>query len=1585
LADITSRVKFLGDASQLLQTYRAIGAQASLLDRQINAINRASLQIKGFAIQGPGITAARAFETYFGPGIRDVKTEFDSINKVLKTTGETFIQVGKQGKFLTGTFEEIHGNTDDILKATQAYSGALSTNAQALSATRQAYLSTTGPVNQRINLLKKQLALEVQQGIISKQTADSIIDRERRLRNYDRAPALQNYVKQKAQAFQALALARAEIDRAIAAPPTVGPASLQNIPKNILRELYARGLPRDPAAQFARGAEATVTGDLIHGTQRAAIQFRDMNGVLQQAQVEWDKNGKAITRFGGNLSGLQNLLNQTVRNLQKVVQWTAATTLVFGTLAFAASELSTLVNLDKSLKQLSITAQSTSEQTRGLFSNLADTAFETATPLAEMVKAADDIALATRKAGSTSKEYQQDILNLSQAVGIFTNLTGVDTVQATDLLTSAMKQLGIETEDVVGVLSKITAVAGGQSNAIADIAQVLAVMSEAARQAGLSIDETIATAQVLSQVTAKSPAEIATAFKNLTGSLDSTAGTKALAKFNIDLRDSAGNLRNILDIYGEISDKIRQGVIAPDQVKGLVKAIAGGPRRVPDAAALLSNIDQIEAVTLRSVSATNEALIANAKILDTTAAKLTQLKVIVDRFAFEKFGPALKDTVEVFLQAATSLVDVLNSVDAGAISTALTLAGMFLALRIGGGILARFVGGIFSMVESLNATRIAAVGAGQAVAQFGAKAAVAQQLAGARGGITPAGIKSGAASLIGYGAIGAGLTAATGGNPLQVVGGGLQGVGLAALAIPHPFAKAAAAAAILGGTFLQMATASNEAAQSVDNVAASAEEVLTAFAAYSEARDILENLGKTQKELSTSIENLTSKQNKSASDLALLNDFQSQYVQNTLAMADANVKLADAQQILNDKIGPGFQEAIAAATSGRLNPEQLQELIKEYQYAILRATRPDLTLPEEIDIPDVQRAGFLPYNLSPVDTAYVPTQTTQPLRLQQADVEAPVPLVDLHLDELEQDANKAKLLFNSLGTEIIASITPTGRAFDLIDGALQRLKASGDPAADAMIKTFNAFKQGKDAVNAAEVNLAIFQARIEALSAIGDPSAATLQKGLDLVTKIVNVGALEGGEKGADAIFQATKSFADLLKSGEAIKPEDFLPTVKLYAELSGATQGLTDKNIAYQAILDSLGLEYELLGERARVSLGQISEETAELIENLTELQGSLLEDYTLKRADLQARKQGGEFEGKEGEFAAQDKQLKALEEQIIRVTDAYINAEETIPGFETVVDEFAASLTNVVGLHDAEVLSTDQLIARLFSLADTYGLTGAQVDILGNKLVALADTARQIDAIKASFGISAEVDLSGAIKALQALRNSVSSMAKLPIIGNIIGGAGLGPIDNALQQLINAQSSIGGAGSSLGAVYTGGAGSGGPGGSAPTTKAPKGPGLDVSTIDIPDAIATAYNRDALIQEAIRRAKALQAKIPGAAKEASNDIVELLKGTQRILEVRGVKDDLLRRALEELADIEKKRLEFETKADTIRRIRVGSGSFAAIANVPVNTQTGVSLGGAQGPINISLNLNGTVLTPAQLAQFADLVAAALKRQIANG
>ena len=165
-------------------------------------------------------------------------------------------------------------------------------------------------------------------------------------------------------------------------------------------------------------------------------------------------------------------------------------------------------------------------------------------------------------------------------------------------------------------------VAGGQAHAIADIVQSMSGLAEAAKAAGFTVDEQIAAVQVLAQVTNKTSAEVAHGLQEPIGSVSQVGSEKILSQFGIEVRDAAGGVRDFLDIYENVTKAIAQGVIPQNRIPDVIRGISGGPRRAPDAAALLSNIGRIDEVIARSAGATNEALIANAKVLDTNQAKL---------------------------------------------------------------------------------------------------------------------------------------------------------------------------------------------------------------------------------------------------------------------------------------------------------------------------------------------------------------------------------------------------------------------------------------------------------------------------------------------------------------------------------------------------------------------------------------------------------------------------------------------------------------------------------------------------------------------------------------------------------------------------------------------------------------------------------------------------------------------------------------------------------------------------------------------------------------------------------------------------
>jgi len=171
------------------------------------------------------------------------------------------------------------------------------------------------------------------------------------------------------------------------------------------------------------------------------------------------------------------------------------------------------------------------------------------------------------------------------------------------------------------------------------------------------------------------------------------------------------------------------------------------------------------------------------------------------------------------------------------------------------------------------------------------------------------------------------------------------------------------------------------------------------------------------------------------------------------------------------------------------------------------------------------------------------------------------------------------------------------------------------------------------------------------------------------------------------------------------------------------------------------------------------------------------------------------------------------------------------------------------------------------------------------------------------------------------------------------------------------------------IGGTFTGGGGV-----SSTPTGAANGP--DQSILDIGDLSS------AQLQQAIQIALQLQSKIPGATKEASDDIITIIKDAAFLREVRGLDENLLRIAIEELTQqmdeanrLEAARLQQEA---LLSNLVVNAGPLSALISQPtlfglggqLSSGSGLNFDPTQGNfvINVPVELNG--LEPALLQQM---------------
>jgi TP901 family phage tail tape measure protein len=1611
-------------------------AQSEL--KQLRATPEAQLVDRAKSLLAQATSPDAAF--FRGPTtIKDLQRELDDItNKAIKKYGAGITSTGRQqykspaGRFISEPEAQklISNNAPAIAKAIQVGAAA----------------PQLAPVIKSRTELVNKLSAPLD-AAIGKITAD--------IAAFDKTIAKLGAVEGKAIAAAGRAEERiraanapafAKVDRAARGTPPIDRdlATVLSQSKELKKGLLASGLGAgktfgtkefQKALSLQEASVSSYVNNLRTGVKTVQGSFRDLDtGLLNQFTADIDKNGKVVGRWGGQLAGAGQFLNQTVRNLQKVIQWTVATTVVFGTLAAVVTQLQDINELNTSLARLSITAQTSGEQTRILFKDIAQVAYDTATPLKELVKVSDDIALATREAGQSSDEWKQKILDLTNAVGIFTNLTGVETVAAADQLSAAFKQLGIAPEGLVGVLNKVTAVAGGQATSIAEIVKALGSVAGAANAAQLTLDEQIAAVQVLSQVTSKSADEIATSFKNLFGSISSVGSVKALEKFGIAVRDESGNLRPFLDIYRDIADAIGKGVIPQGKVQDVLRGISGGPRRAPDAAALLNALPLIEQAIEKSANASNEALVANAKILDTNAAKIQQFQNAVDFQIFQKFGQVIADATANLAAFGTTMLNVFGGIPTELIGTLIQLTAIIVATRTFGGLLQKIgildafrglITGLGSFRTSLKAaaveasvlqnyvTGVSAKGKTQFVGGISEKTARQRAEAGLttvggasallRNNLGKAAVIGGAGAL----AIGAGAL-----NQGQNVGGLLQGVGgLATVLNP------AVGLAIFGiGTALQFMTKSADTAKK--SQAELSSEIYTGIQNLKEAQTTANGYAEAQKKAADQLLILQGQTKLSADEQALLATTTEQYVTATLALASANQTVSQTFDELLVKLPSLAAEyqatkiALAGLQTGSLESQQLEQRLLQdilkglglgiYAGETISPTKTFVPVPREpgTQVQRIDRVGQELVDLSTI--ADDPSKLRQVFKVYEDGFVAfnKIPANAANIAYLQNALAQIIELGDASGftSEEIKALTKT-----ILGLAVDTSTVTREAAIVAQNKADTLFRQSVGQLRGEPLaNTLIADTILEALSTVRQfappgrpgPFGTTDTRAQEALSGTFNqINQLRG--KGVAIpnalIIEAAANSLKLQQSTEGFS--------NLYEQL--ADKGVPALNTAFYELAQTYGLNNEQLKSlREQLNLTAVDAQVvAEQISAAIETARRTADTSYAERAlKLVIAENSGDFEKNAAGLAT----LVAQNEQAHRTNLQLIDSFSTLS--ESSMVDLNNALAGVVGLQGLYITEAQQADTENFNAAESIA---AMTENLVENAIAAGVNAEGIKKIQEEVA-----KLIGVLTAIPTYKQVIIEVTTLYNEGGRTGQGGkdvrsqqrlvdaINDQKNAIaegtdpasiaQQIIDAiNAEFGkGLGSQLGQLpKTGGA----------TNK----PGLldipkefiDQSSLETirkgilsPEAKAAGYtNLNDILQRAVKSARGLQSLVPGEDKANKQEIVELLSGTKRILETRGVGEEYLRRALDELAEQIKKQNDLLDKANQIRRIRVGAGDFAAFANVPLNTRTGVSVGGPEGPISINLNINGQLLTPAQFSQLADQIGAALKRQLAGG
>lgn len=256
----------------------------------------------------------------------------------------------------------------------------------------------------------------------------------------------------------------------------------------------------------------------------------------------------------------------------------------------------TVIDLDAALTDLRIVTGGTREETKKLLATYNDMAQE----LGATTVATTESAVEWQRQGYNIKDTNElikDSMVLS-VVGM------VDSADAAQYLTSAVKGYKVEVSDAMGIVDKLTSVDLKAAVSAGGLAEAMARTANSARQAGVDMNSLIGYIAAVGEVTQRDMSTVGEAFKSIFARygnvklgklIDDESGESlndfetALSAVGISLRNQEYQFRDFNDVMIELGKSYQT---MSDVERSAIATTLGGVRQRENVLVLLENLDK---------------------------------------------------------------------------------------------------------------------------------------------------------------------------------------------------------------------------------------------------------------------------------------------------------------------------------------------------------------------------------------------------------------------------------------------------------------------------------------------------------------------------------------------------------------------------------------------------------------------------------------------------------------------------------------------------------------------------------------------------------------------------------------------------------------------------------------------------------------------------------------------------------------------------------------------------------------------------------------------------------------------------------
>jgi hypothetical protein len=517
---------------------------------------------------------------------------------------------------------------------------------------------------------------------------------------------------------------------------------------SLLRQRTAlNSLVATHAAAGTRISRSKIQAAFEVNTQLAQRGFRDAARDARLLGAELDRTALASGRFTGAFGA------HARRVAEGIILYQGFELAVRG----AATALTLVAQTDREIDRLALVLGGLSDtQADAFLTGLGDIAVKTNTDFSALLATTDLVASALSNLPADQREA--GILEFQSLAGQFSNLLGPGTNQetVTRQLVPIFKILGGNLDTFATFLDHVTVAANRNAFEVEGIVAAYAEAGTAVRAAGVDVDFFILLLDDLIKTSGQTPSEIGNLFKTVFGRIlkspdEIQDSLDAISDGFLQVRDSAGNIKEADTLLLEMIASMKQGVITAPQLKEAIASLTGplAPGQVGFVDAIIKSLDVAIERSGEFNDATGALGVASKALTENIAA---QFGIFVQKIirGIVAFREELSGLLGIFLAIGSGFIELLGILGPGfgqvlgiALSLALALKAASAAIGIAVGI-----GKAIAAASLLSATGLTTLGVSTTGAAIGATA-----LGSAAGGATTTVTTLGAAGNVAAGGV----------------------------------------------------------------------------------------------------------------------------------------------------------------------------------------------------------------------------------------------------------------------------------------------------------------------------------------------------------------------------------------------------------------------------------------------------------------------------------------------------------------------------------------------------------------------------------------------------------------------------------------------------------------------------------------------------------------------------------------------------------------------------------------------------------------------------------------------------------------